>query len=218
MARKLALALAVVLTSPVLGLGCATADGMQEKLYDATRGYNRALRWGDFDRAAAYIPDAAVDAFLSQSERVEDKLVILDYQLSRLKLDKQTGQAASRVEIQWHTDDRLIVEETIVDQTWQFYEGQWYLVDERRARGKPLAIFAESERDEHDEVVPGSPHPYLPGLEDFRETHEIGLSPQEKRAKDRARRKARRGSDAPAEGPVASNGAPSGTTDPMPGT
>jgi hypothetical protein len=191
---------------------------MQEKLYDATRGYNRALRWGDFDRAADYVPPAAVDAFLSQSERVEEKLVILDYQLSRLKLDKQTGQAASRVEIQWHTDDRLIVEKTIVDQTWQFYEGQWYLVDERRARGKPLAIFAESERNEDDEVVPGTPHPYLPGLEDFREEHEIGLTPQEKRTKDRDRRRKRRRSDARAEGPMASNGSTPLTIDEGPGT
>jgi len=163
------------------------------------------LRWGDFDRAAAYIPDPAVDAFLEQSERVEDKLVILDYQMSRLKLDKQTGQAASRVEIRWHTDDNLIVRETIVDQTWQFYEGQWYLVDERRARGKPLAIFAESPTDENDEIIPGSPHPYLPGLEGFRDEHEIGLSPEEKRVRDRDRRRERRRAQAHEELPVAAH-------------
>lgn len=215
MARNLCLALVVALGSPALG--CATADGMQEKLYDATRGYNRALRWGDFDRAAAYIPDLAVDAFLSQSEDLEDKLVIIDYELSRLKLEKQTGQAASRVEIRWHTDDRLIVEETIVDQTWQFWEGQWYLVDERRARGKPLALFAESETDDDDEVLPDSPHPYLPGLEGFRDTHEIGLSPKEKRVRDRDRRRKRR-SDARNDTSVASHSGPQAGRDPMPGT
>jgi hypothetical protein len=215
MVRRLCLALVVTLASPALG--CATADGMQEKLYDATRGYNRALRWGDFDRAAAYLPDPSVDAFLSQTEEVEDKLVIIDYQLSRLKLEKQTGQAASRVEIKWHTDDRLIVEETIVDQTWQFYEGQWFLVDERRARGKPLAIFAETPTDENDEAVADSPHPYLPGLEGFRDTHEIGLSPQEKRVRDRDRRRARRGSDARSELPVASHSSPQ-AFEPSPGT
>jgi len=185
--------------------GCATPDGMQEKLYDATRGYNRALRWGDFDRAAEYLPDAAVESFLSQSEEVEDKLVILEYQLSRLKLDKQTGEAGSRVEIRWHTDDRLIVQETIVDQVWQFWEGQWYLVDERRARGKPLAIFAETARDEDGAPIAGTPHPYLPGLEEFRDTHEIGLTPKEKRQRDRARRRARHGSGGAGKAPVTAN-------------
>ncbi len=207
MVRPLCLIFALGLSAPSVS-GCATPDGMQEKLYDATRGYNRSLRWGDFDRAAEYVPEAAVEAFLEQSEEVEEKLVILDYQLTRLKLDKQTGQAASRVEIQWHTDDRLIVETTMVDQTWQFWEGSWFLVDERRARGKPLAIFAESAVDEEGEPLPDTPHPYLPGLEAFRDAHDIGLSDKEKRVRGRDRRRAKRGSDTPPKSPVASHSAP----------
>jgi hypothetical protein len=186
---------------------CATPDGgMQEKFYDATRAYNRALRWGDFDRAAEYVPAAAVDAFLDQHDAVADKLVILDYQLTRLELDRKTGKAGSRVEVRWHTDDRLVVETTVVDQQWQFYEGGWWLVDERRARGKPLAIFAEAGRaEEPGEAGPALPHPYLPGLDEFRDARDIGLSPAEKRKRDRARRRARRLDDAHgsvAEGPA----------------
>jgi hypothetical protein len=177
---------------------------MQEKFYDATRAYNRSLRWGDFDRASEYLPEAAIDRFLDQHEEVSDDLVILDYRMTRLKLDRQTGKAASRVEVEWHTDRRLIVETTVVDQKWQFWEGDWYLVDERRARGKPLAVFAEIPEDDEGEPVPDSVHPYLPGLEGFRKTHEIGLTPKQKRLRDRDRRRAKRRSDTRGTDPMAS--------------
>lgn len=172
--------------------GCATADGLQEKFYDATRGYNRSLRWGDFDRAADYLPPISVDPFLAQHEQVADRLLILDYQLTRLQLDKMTGKAGSRVEVRWHTDDSTIVRTTVVDQQWQFWEGNWYLVDERRARGKPLAIFAELPEDAEGNPDPTAPHPYLPGLDGFRDTHEIGMTPKQKRERDRVRRRAKR--------------------------
>jgi hypothetical protein len=145
--------------------GCASGDGMQTKLRDATSGYNASLRWGDIDRAAEYLPAEAQMRFMSQHEDVDDVLVIVDYEVTRLDLDKRTGVAASRAEISWHTDRELIVRKTAVDQVWQFHEGRFVLVDERRRSGRPLTIFAEPEED---------PHPYLPGLETYREVHSIG--------------------------------------------
>lgn len=154
-----------------LGSACAMGDGMQEKLRDATMGYNSSLRWGDIDRAVAWIPLEAHDAFLNRHEEVEEELVIVDYEMTRLDLDKETGIAGSRAEITWHTDRRLIVETTRVDQLWQFHEGKFVLVDERRAGGSPLAIFAEIGED---------PHPYLPGVEAYRKAHDIGKDNKKK--------------------------------------
>lgn len=159
---------------------------MQEKLYDATRAYNRALRWSDYDRAAAYVPAEAEDRFLDEHQAVEEELVVLDYELTRLKLEKQDGIASCRVRISWHTDRNLIVKETMVDQVWQFYQGAWYLVDEWRATGDPLGIFAE--KGENKAIA----HPYLPGLDQFRDARDIGLSEEDKRARDKDRRKAAR--------------------------
>ena len=138
---------------------------MQTKLQDASGGYNKYLRWGDLDRASEYLPGLARNAFIDIHTRAADDLIIVDYQITRLQLDKERGVASSRAEISWHTDRRLIVEETEIEQTWQWFEGGWVLVDERRRGGAPLAIFAEPEED---------PHPYLPGLEQFRVAHEIG--------------------------------------------
>lgn len=174
--------LTVLALGLVLGSGCASGDGMQEKLYDATRRYNRSLRWGDFDRAAEHLPAASVDRFLDEHERVGEKLVILDYQLTRLKMDKQVGTAACRIEISWHTDRRLIVEDTVVDQAWQWHDGGWVLVDERRVTGTPLAIFAEGRLEDGE-------HPYLPGLAVFRDAHDIGIDDKEKRRRERSRRR-----------------------------
>lgn len=173
------LAALLVVLPGVVATGCATGDGMQTKLYDATNGYNRNMRWGDYDRAADHLPATSRERFLSQREGLADDLVIVDYEIKRLKLDKQTGIAASRFEISWHTERELIVKTTLVDQTWQWHEGDFVLVDEHRSGGDPLAIFAEREED---------PHPYLPGLQAYREAFEIGEENKRKGRRRRAKR------------------------------
>jgi hypothetical protein len=167
--------------------GCATAaDGMQEKLYETTRAYNRSLRWADYDRAAAYVPPESEDAFLDDHGKFEEELVMIDYNLTRLKMEKQQGIATCRVKLSWHTDRSNVVRDTEVEQVWQFFEGQWYLVDERRVDGEPLALFAELGEEQQLE------HPYLPGLLEFRDKRDIGLSEKEQKERDRERRRARR--------------------------
>jgi hypothetical protein len=174
-------AAAIVALSLSAGLvtGCMSGDGMQEKLRDATRAYNGSVRWGDADRAVAWLPVESQQGYLERFEKLEDQLVIVDYQMTRLDLDRTNGIAASRAEIMWHTEDELVVKTTRVDQLWQFHEGQFVLVDERRAGGDTLALFAEAGED---------PHPFLPGLEAYRETYEIGKD-NDKRAKRRGKAK-----------------------------
>jgi len=164
--------------------GCAATDGMVDKLYDSTRAYNRSLRWGDWDRAAEHLPKASANAFMDSHQAVEDRLVVLDFEMSRLEVDKINGVAASQVHISWHTDNNLVVRTTTVNHVWQWHEGQWVLVDERRSGGKPLAIFAE--------IDDGEDHPYLPGLEAFRDEFAIGLDGDEKRKREREQRKSTR--------------------------
>src|SRR5690606_14784204 len=134
-----------------------------------------------------YVPPESEDAFLDEHQAVEDELVVLDYRLTRLKIEKQLGIASCRVEVQWHTDRNLVVRDTEVEQVWQWHDGNWVLVDEFRVKGEPLTIFAEK----GDEGL--LEHPYLPGLEDYRKTRDIGLTETDKRKRDRARRKARKG-------------------------
>lgn len=171
----LALAVALALGSSA---ACISVDNLQSKLRDTTSEYNRMLRWGDIDRAADHLPAESQQAFLDRYESVKDELVIVDYEMTRLDYEPQTGVATSRARVDWHTDRHLIVKTTEVDQTWQFHEGNFILVDERRCSGDPLAVFADEAED---------PHPYLPGLEAFRKKHEIGAENH----KDRKRRKAR---------------------------
>ena len=184
---RFVLALAVLAGSTA----CATGDGMQNKLRDASSAYNRSMRWGDFDRAAGYLPGSAQPAFLASHDEVSDELVIVDYEMTRLDLDKATGIASSRAEITWHTDRRLILETTTVDQLWQWHHGNFVLVDERRSGGKPLGIFAEPGEDVH---------PYLPGLAAYRELHGIGKD--EKQLRKERRRSRREGQPAPAAAPT----------------
>lgn len=145
--------------------GCLSGDGMQTKLRDASTEYNRAIRWRDIDRAAEFLPAESQMAFLAKNEELQEELVVVDYELMRLDLDKTTGVAASRAQIWWHTDDSTVIETTAVDQLWQFHEGNFVLVDERRSSGERLSLFPDFVEEEH---------PWLPGLADYRKTREIG--------------------------------------------
>jgi hypothetical protein len=171
-----------ILAGTSLG-ACSFGDGMHSKLMDASSGYNRNLRWGDVDRASEYLPQASRNAFLAQQEELEEELVIVDYDVTRLSMDKHRGTATSRAEISWHTDRRLILEHTVVDQAWQWHDARWVLVDERRVSGTPLAMFAEVEETRH---------PYLPGIEAYRKAHKIGEEDSKGRGRSRRGRRGER--------------------------
>ncbi len=169
-----------------------TGDGMQTKLRDATTAYNRSLRWRDVDVAAGYLPAESQQAFLVAHEEFGEDMVVVDYELTRLDLDKTTGVAASRAQIWWHTDDSTVVETTAVDQLWQFHEGKFVLVDERRSSGERLGLFGEFVEDEH---------PWLPGLQDYRKSRDIGEDNKHTKGKKKRRGAAK---DKPLKGePVA---------------
>ncbi|HWB74560.1 MAG TPA: hypothetical protein VG755_06385 [Nannocystaceae bacterium] len=170
---------AVLPLAILLGAGCMTGDGMQTKLRDATTEYNRSLRWRDLDIAATYLPVESKQAFLLAQEEFMEELVVLDYELTRLDLDKTTGVAASRAQIWWHTEDSTVVETTMVDQLWQFHEGKFVLVDERRSSGTRLGLFAELVEEEH---------PWLPGLQRYRRDHEVGKDNKHKHKRQKPKK------------------------------
>jgi hypothetical protein len=163
-----------------LAVGCMAGDGMQTKLRDASTEYNRALRWRDIDIAAAFLPVESKQAFMRAHEDVAKELIVVDYELMRLDLDKTTGVAASRAQIWWHTNDTTVIENTLVDQLWQFHEGKFVLVDERRSGGTRLGLFAELIEEEH---------PWLPGLQRYRVDHEVGKDNKDKKRKPKAPKK-----------------------------
>ena len=191
----------------LLAAGCMTGDGMQTKLRDATTEYNRSLRWRDLDIAATYLPVESKQAFLLAQEEFMDELVVLDYELTRLDLDKTTGVAASRAQIWWHTEDSTVVESTMVDQLWQFHEGKFVLVDERRSSGTRLGLFAELVEEEH---------PWLPGLQRYRRDHEVGKDNKHKQQRPKPKKDAGGPVAAPPSWPGHDADLAQGPAEPMP--
>ncbi len=166
-------------------------NGLSDKFDIASRSYNRALRWDDMDTAVAFLPPESVPGFLAERETTEDVIKIVDYDRVRVQVDQKHAQGFVRVMLQWHYDDSLTVETCMIDQIWQYHSGDWTLVEEWQIKGSPLFFFAD-----YDEEDPEAPHPYLPGLESFRETRMIGLSDAEKRKKIReAKRSARKSAE-----------------------
>lgn len=186
--------------------GCATMNGLSDKFDIASRSYNRALRWDDLDSAMTYLPPESVAGFLAERDVTGDSIKIVDYDRVRVQVDQKLAQGFVRVMLQWHYDDSVTVETCIVDQVWQYHNGDWTLVEEWQIKGTPLFLFAE-----YDEDHPDAPHPYLPGLASFRETRMIGLSDTEKRKRIREAKRSAHASasgDLPAEDGMPENPAP----------
>lgn len=221
MSRAVLLCPVLLLSSLTLGgAGCAVGSGMQDKFDMASRSYNRAVRWNDLDAAMAYLPSESQPGFLAEREDADDEIEIVDYERVRLSLDPGNAQGSVRVIMRWHYDDSIVVETSVVDQVWQFFDGTWVLVDEWQIKGEPLFLFANREDGETD-----VPHPYLPGLESFRETRMIGLSDAEKRKKIReAKRAAKEGASddraslTPEEAMTATPEVDAGTSEPPQGS
>jgi hypothetical protein len=141
----------ILLAAMAMGACVAANDQMQEKLHDATDAYFRHLRWQDFDRAVEYLPAESADAFLLQCEKWRENLVIVDEQLTRLKLEKKDGVALARREVHWHVNDSTVVKHTTIDQIWQWHHGNWVLVEETTVTGPSLARAGGDQRDEEEQ-------------------------------------------------------------------
>jgi hypothetical protein len=119
-----------------------------ELLTTDLRVYNEALRWRRYDDAAARLPVAQREAFLDERQELDEDLRIDEYEVERIKLDREEKTAVVLVKYVWHLDSTGIVHETLLEQDWEFQERGWWLVAERRKRGQPLPHVAEPARDD----------------------------------------------------------------------
>jgi hypothetical protein len=130
----------VVLAAALL-LACMNSLTAKDELGLVIREYNDGVRWGRLEASVIHLPAEERQRFLARHSGLEDRLEILDIDLTRLDILRDAAQA--QLDVTWSLKDRGIVERTVVDQSWRRRDGQWVLVKETRLRGATLTLFDE---------------------------------------------------------------------------
>ena len=115
--------------------GAAMPKSTAEKLQEAVYEYNRALRWGNIDSAAAYLPVADRPAFLK--EHKGDSTVIMGADVLAVEPDYDRNVAEVTVIYEWRAPDGITVNATRIRQLWQYDDDAWRLVSRQEVKGEP---------------------------------------------------------------------------------
>ena len=131
MTRWTTLALALLLAA----CGAAMPKGQAEKLQEAVYEYNRALRWGNIDTAAAYLPAAERPAFLR--EHKGDSTIIMGADVLAVEPDYEHDLAEVTVAYEWRSPTGITVNLTRMRQIWRYTDGAWLLASRQEVKGEP---------------------------------------------------------------------------------
>lgn len=133
---------------------------MKDKLELSTQAYARAMRWGDWDAAANYVPDESAKAYTERGESLRQEVTVVDRELLSLKYAPEKASATVRYELSWQRDAEIVIQDTVLEETWAFFAGKWYLVEHERVSGEPLELMGEQGETETkgrfaDPLLPG---------------------------------------------------------------
>jgi len=123
---------------------CASCPGrVKEHLALATRDTHDALKFGDYDVVARYLPFDQRATFMSRAFGVEKKLSILDFDLISSEIAPDGKRAIVMTRISWYELPSTIVHTDSVFFDWRrdgeglAPDGSWTLV---RIEGGPLPL------------------------------------------------------------------------------
>jgi hypothetical protein len=130
----------------LLLVGCAGQQKATDDLMEHVRGYQEGLRWRRWDEAAVHIEPDKREIFLDEHDQLDDELLIDDYEIERVKMERGRKAAKVLIRYSWHLDSVGLVNESLVEQMWHQRGKLWLVVAERMKHGKRLPLLMEEEK------------------------------------------------------------------------
>lgn len=123
--------------------GCVAPPSQSQRVTEAARELNVAVRFGRMDVALGHTSPGARNQFLARRALWGKTLRILDVELAGLKMQDPTN-AVVHVDVAWVRDHESSLRSTRVAQVWRDSDegGGWRLVREQRVAGD-LGLFGE---------------------------------------------------------------------------
>jgi hypothetical protein len=122
------------MTRWLLGLAVVACSASPQtrttSLRDAVTDYAHALRWGQIERAAIYVPAKSREAFLQQKRRSQGLVQIHEYDVRTVDYVAGADKARIVVLAVWTLPTDPVTHQELLEQTWQFSTG-WELVAQK---------------------------------------------------------------------------------------
>jgi hypothetical protein len=116
---------------------CAGIPQNEDTLGESVRAYNEGIRWGRYGVAAGKVPPRERAQFVEEMDERADKVKITDYDVVDVNA-RGTREARVRIKISWFAENEGTVHETHAVQTWERQGKMWFMVGEKRVRGKQM--------------------------------------------------------------------------------
>lgn len=139
---KAALTLTFVLAA-LTGAACGTTQRREEVLIQNARSFNDDWRWARWDAMAGAMPKDEATAFLSRAQTLEPELVVADFEVTSITFGQQSNQATVVARFEWYLKRDPRVQNTTVEQLWEFRDARWQVTKLRRTRGDRFGLVTE---------------------------------------------------------------------------
>lgn len=119
------------------------AQRREDTLQREVRLWNDDQRWSRWDAVVAAMPEADGRALMQRVELVEKELVLGDFELTGIRVGDNAESANVTVKLDWYWKRDMLVHTTHLEQRWEFQQGRWMMVAQRRSRGERLPLVPE---------------------------------------------------------------------------
>jgi hypothetical protein len=126
-----------VLAIMLLAAACAGMPQGEDTLGESIRAYNDGVRWGRYGVAAGKVPPKERAQFVEEMDERADKVKITDYEVVDVNA-RGAKEARVRIKMSWYSSDKGTVHETHAVQVWERQGKVWFMVHEKRVRGKEM--------------------------------------------------------------------------------
>jgi hypothetical protein len=115
----------------LLTVGCATYSELTKKdrFEDTVKIYELAIRWSEFDAAAAFIHSPEKEKGLQEKLAEMERIKVTDYVVMKLVASQNESEIVQIVKISYYKTDNMVVKSLRDNQLWVWDADQkgWFL-------------------------------------------------------------------------------------------
>jgi hypothetical protein len=135
----------LLLIALLAGISCTPMKNKETltTLEPAVMQFYEQLKWFNGEISKDYVPPAFRSAYLDQLDVAERKINFSSISVVRITPDKTAKKAVVRLRVAWMEKDDNIVNDTLVETTWEYHGSAWYHTKGKVVDGPKIPVLFE---------------------------------------------------------------------------
>lgn len=132
------------LAAAALSVSCMMPTQRREdSLLRTAREFNDGLRWGHDENVTPCLTPVEAQGLQTRRADLGDDLVMADEEVTSIKILPGSEKATVVADFSWFSQRRAVVKKSTVEQKWEWIDGRWMVVSQRRVRGDRFPLVPE---------------------------------------------------------------------------